>query len=310
MLIRISRKISFANTIMERFFTAESLVIITSKDEVDALQWKKYMEKNWDRLMQKNSKLLVLAGIHGEQDGKLGHLDVDLLQDYRRQIDYFMGKNAKKKPPHQISQDIKEKNIQFALEDVSKSFKGTEMDEQKLIEAVEKHNPTIISLSFCYTNVSELNDVFRSAGIYTVLIMTQDQANITEGKYVILDPVQKALIQNVVEHRPKHLFLWGSSGTGKTLLLTQALGIKVSSYRKEGIKKLNIFITSYMSGSNNGESMLMDDLKQKYLTHLAVNKEDIRFIYFEELCQGLCHNDTTLFKNALNLITLRAWCED
>ena len=96
---------------MEKFFTAENLVIITSKDEVDAFQWRKYMEQNWDKLKQENAKLLVLAGVHGNQDGKLGNQDIGLLKDYQRQIDYFMGKSKKKQPPEKIRQDIKNLNI-------------------------------------------------------------------------------------------------------------------------------------------------------------------------------------------------------
>ena len=79
-----------------------------------------------------------------------------------------------------------------------------------MIQAVEKHNPTIISLSFCYTNVSQLNEVFRSAGIYTVLIMSQDQAEITEDRYVILDPVQKQIIQQSALQMPKKSFYGGA----------------------------------------------------------------------------------------------------
>ena len=52
----------------------------------------------------------------------------------------------------------------------------------------------------------------RSAGIYSVLIMSKDQANITEGKYVVLDPAQKMVIEKVAENQPKNVFLWGSSG--------------------------------------------------------------------------------------------------
>jgi hypothetical protein len=61
---------------MAKFFTAEGLVIITSKDEVSAFQWRKYVEKNWDDLKQKNAVILILAGIHGKQDGKLGNPDL------------------------------------------------------------------------------------------------------------------------------------------------------------------------------------------------------------------------------------------
>ena len=93
---------------MEKVFSAEKKVIITSNDQVDALQWRTYILKNWENLMQqKDTKVLVLAGIHGEKDGELGNQDIDLLDDYRRQIKYLMGKRVKK----EIQQDIKDYNI-------------------------------------------------------------------------------------------------------------------------------------------------------------------------------------------------------
>ena len=99
---------------MAKFFTAEGLVIITSKDEVSAFQWRKYIEKNWDDLKQKNAVILILAGIHGKQDGKLGNPDLGLLKDYQGQIDYFMGK-SKKQPPEKIRRDISNLNIQVSI---------------------------------------------------------------------------------------------------------------------------------------------------------------------------------------------------
>ena len=99
---------------MAKFFTAEGLVIITSKDEVSAFQWRKYIEKNWDDLKQKNAVMLILAGIHGKQDGKLGNPDLGLLKDYQGQIDYFMGK-SKKQPPEKIRRDISNLNIQVSI---------------------------------------------------------------------------------------------------------------------------------------------------------------------------------------------------
>ena len=99
---------------MAKFFTAEGLVIITSKDEVSAFQWRKYIEKNWDDLKQKSAVMLILAGIHGKQDRKLGNPDFGLLKDYQGQIDYFMGKNRKKQPPEKISRDISNLNIQVS----------------------------------------------------------------------------------------------------------------------------------------------------------------------------------------------------
>ena len=58
----------------DEYFSAEGCAIITSNNEVDAFEWSEYIENNWNRLKQKNAKILVLAGIHGEPTGKLGTL--------------------------------------------------------------------------------------------------------------------------------------------------------------------------------------------------------------------------------------------
>ena len=61
-----------------------------------------------------NAVILILAGIHGRQDGKLGNPDLGLLEDYQGQIDYFMGK-SKKQPPEKIGRDISNLNIQVSI---------------------------------------------------------------------------------------------------------------------------------------------------------------------------------------------------
>ena len=57
------------------------------------------------------------------------------------------------------------------------------------------------------STVCKIMGNLRSAGIYSVLIMSKDQANITEGKYVVLDPAQKMVIEKVAENQPKNVFL-------------------------------------------------------------------------------------------------------
>ena len=70
----------------EGVFTAEHLVIITSQIAIDALQWRKYMTDHWSRLTRRDATILVLAGIHGEDDGEVGKEDAGLLKDYQKQI--------------------------------------------------------------------------------------------------------------------------------------------------------------------------------------------------------------------------------
>ena len=156
------------------------------------------------------------------------------------------------------------------------------LDEEKLVAAVKKYNPTIISLAFCYTDVSEINDVLRAAGIYTVLIMSQDRAELTEGKYVVLDDKQREIVERMANEQPQNLILWGSSGTGKTILLTQALGIKVSYFKRQNIET-KIVISSF-GNSVVKPKKLMEDLENKYLGHLKLEKTDL--VLFKELCGG------------------------
>ena len=156
------------------------------------------------------------------------------------------------------------------------------LDEEKLVAAVKKYKPTIISLAFCHTDVSEINDVLRAAGIYTVLIMSQDRAELTEGKYVVLDDKQREIVERMANEQPQNLILWGSSGTGKTILLTQALGIKASHFKRQNIET-KIIVSSF---GNVGiqPKKLMEDLENKYLGHLKLEKKDL--VLFKELCGG------------------------
>ena len=176
---------------MDHTFSSEHLVVITSKTAIDVLQWRKYIIDNWTKVMRKNSKLLVLAGVHGDSEGKIGHKDGGLFKDYQKAVKFL---TEHKNSPIDKS-DFEEKGMQIILEDVG-SHLGPDLDPERLVSSIKRHNPTVISLAFCYTDISELNDILRSSGIYTVLIMSKDRENITEGSYAVLDPAQKDIIES------------------------------------------------------------------------------------------------------------------
>ena len=66
---------------MYELFSAESLVIITSNDAVEGYEWRTYVQVNWHKLTKRDTKILILAGIHGYLDGQLGDVDLGLLED-------------------------------------------------------------------------------------------------------------------------------------------------------------------------------------------------------------------------------------
>ena len=267
----------------KNWFRTENFVIITSNIEIDSLQWQKHFQNNWNQLIRPNTKVLVLAGIHGCKDGTLGFVDEGLLKEYEHQIQFLKRRNK---------EDLEDKKAQFILENVGSHMNEGKFSENTFIKVVKEHNPTVITIAFCYTTVSVIHDILRSSGIYTLMIMSKDRADITEDKCMSLDSTQKQIIKTVAEVQPKNVFLWGSSGTGKTIVLAEVLKIKISHYKKEHIK-LNIFVTSYMAATG---SQLMEDFKEKYLAYLP-SECQVQFIPFNLLCRGkLCVFDDCYLK--------------
>ena len=253
-------------------FTMENFVIITSNIEIDSLQWQRHFQNNWNQIIRPKTKILVLAGIHGCKDGELGFVDEGLFREYEHQIQFLERK---------YKEDLEDKNATFVLENMGNYKNETEFNETTFLKTVKKHNPTVITIAFCYTNVSVINEMLRLSGIYSFMVLSRDRADITEDRCIALDSSQKQIIKKVVEVQPKNIFLWGSSGTGKTIILAEVLKMKISHYNKKGIK-LNIFVTSYMAASG---SQLMEDFKQKYLAHLPFECQ-IQFLPFNLLCKG------------------------
>merc|ERR1711953_648101 len=74
------------------------------------------------------------------------------------------------------------------------------------------------------------------------------------------------------------LFVYGSAGTGKTLILCEALKIKLSQLLSQG-RRVRILATGFSSLTTE----LLNNFRNKYL----VNMKDIEVMGLEELCREL-----------------------
>ena len=117
--------------------------------------------------------------------------------------------------------------------------------------------------------------------------------------YPDLISISREIIEDATKNQHQNVFIWGTSGTGKTLLLTQILGIKISHYRKLGGIKLNIIITSFQS--LDFKSQLLKDFKENYLTHLS-DLDGVRFLTLPELCTGLIKIALNKYQNISNIL--------
>ena len=67
----------------------EKSAVITFDNEVDEMAFRRYLKINWEKLTLglKNSTILFLAGVHGEDSGKLGpNEDIQTLKNQVRII--------------------------------------------------------------------------------------------------------------------------------------------------------------------------------------------------------------------------------
>ena len=65
----------------------EKSAVITFDDEVDEMAFRRYMKNNWENLTLglNDSTILFLAGVHGEDSGKLGpNEDIQTLKNQVR----------------------------------------------------------------------------------------------------------------------------------------------------------------------------------------------------------------------------------
>ena len=74
------------------------------------------------------------------------------------------------------------------------------------------------------------------------------------------------------------MFLTGSAGTGKTLMLSEALKIKFAKLKQRGAD-VKMFVTTFYSHHT--------ELLDKYKHHYLVNMGNIHFTDMEQLCDDL-----------------------
>ena len=76
-----------------KVFHEENLVIISSSEKISMMRWMYHLKNNWGRLMKENTRLLVLAGVHGKEDGTLGENEFEgkdnFVKDSEGQVEFL-----------------------------------------------------------------------------------------------------------------------------------------------------------------------------------------------------------------------------
>ena len=144
----------------------------------------------------------------------------------------------------------------------------------RLVEDIKRFDPKVLALAWCFSINGDVSMALRQEGIFARMVMEHDLREITRNPEAKLDADQAQLIQSMADTAPQNVFLYGYSGSGKTLFLCEALKIKLSKIRrlhKEG-KKVRVIVTvlnndmvfkGKMAESETSGSSLLNDLKGK-----------------------------------------------
>ena len=122
--------------------------------------------------------------------------------------------------------------------------------------------------------------------------MVEDKGEVTLGQFFKLDSNQTDIFTIVAaDHnrrdpnqlRSKNVFLYGSHGTGKTILLSEIFMMRLAYYKTHRIvlcKKICVSFTAY-----SDDYQLLKDIKEKHIG-LPTQDDSIQFSNLKSICQG------------------------
>ena len=254
-----------------------------------------------------STRVLILSGTHGDEDGYSALTDI-LKSDeqfYKGDCERVGLKPVKQRMDfqkhsvtnHSIPDITKMEKLNLNIfqncflcdEKISKvTFQVTNIayyhkKEEKLIYDIQKFDPKVLALAWCYSMKSDVSTALRKKGILARMVIEHDLREICKNPNAKLDDRQAEIIEKVANENPRNIILWGSSGTGKTILLTQALGIKASHFKRQNIE-MRIIVSSFGCLETQPKK-LMEDMESKYLPYFKLEK--VEFIIFKDFCKGI-----------------------
>ena len=292
---------------IERFHV-ENNVILTTKNEISSQQTFNYLSTYLDQF-RVGSEFIVICGVHTSPEGKLQEFDEDFKYDYEAMFRWF---NIEKKynrfspPTRKPFQLIEERNyqmgtvVQVSSEEDQNNEGEFKLDENSKVllksefeRLLSLNRPMVLILASCWSHQSEISNILRSSGLYSALRLTEDKAELTNEKSFILDKIQRQIIETVVvDHRnntprtlaSRNILLFGSHGTGKTILLTEILLMRMAFYKQFSDIQIHKIIVSCFN-SISEDYILLKNLKERYVG-FPIFERNIQFKNFKSLCQG------------------------
>ena len=284
----------------------ENNVILTTKDEISCQQTFNYLCMNLDRF-RIGSEFVVVCGIHGAPDGEMCEGDEDFRYDYEMIFRWFHDEQRYKKcaPRNSNPFELVEKRqyqmgtvvevSSVEIPDHEGKYKLDEKSKLTLKAQFERllatKRPIVLILASCWSHGGEISDILRACGIYSTIRMLQDQGDLTEGQFFKLDSNQTDVLSTIAsDHnkndpnnlKTKNVFLYGSHGTGKTILLSEIFMMRLAYHKMHRINLCKKIFVSFSAYSEDYQ--LLKDIKEK---HIAFPSSDVQYSDMKSLCDGM-----------------------
>ena len=198
-------------------FHVENNTIITSKDAISVQQVFNFLSKNLEKF-RVGSQFVVVSGVHGSDKGELKEYDEDLVFDYEMMFRWF--KNHKKYSREAKIVEERKYEMNTVLGVISEEDKAQEgkyvlsndstMTIKNEFERIlDLKQPIVLILASCWSYRSQIANILRSRGLFTVMNVLEERGNITNGKMFVLDQEQQNFFKNIVDLVIKDVILMG-----------------------------------------------------------------------------------------------------
>ena len=220
------------------------------------------------------TRVQIFCGTHGARDGSFGHTTLhemgDMINQYKQVVAHVLAYDKKR------AKLVKEKGIRFDVRFVGElpGFDTYQIHFKELRatlqDMMDSEDPYIVILAFCFTNVSILRDMLMEMGFLAILSSKAERSllsngtchRMTLGQQTPINAAGKDHIHTKDElqsAQTKNMFLFGSTGTGKTEILKHLARMRIQFYKriyKENSQKINAI--------NSKMIMRMEVVTRKY----------------------------------------------
>ena len=294
-----------SSLVSDKRFHVENNVILTTKDEISCQQTFNYICMNLDSFSI-GAEFVVVCGVHGSPEGEMLEGDEDFYYDYDAMFRWFHNEVRYKKCAPKNSKPfelVEKRQYQMGTVIDLNSVKDPEYEERYKLDEKSKltlkrefdrlvvsKTPVVLFLASCWSHNGEISDILRSCGIYSTLRLLENKGELSMGRFFKLDSNQTEILSTVAsdhgQNDPNHLkskniFLYGSHGTGKTILLSEIFMMRLAYYNTHRIglcKKIFLSFTAYSE-----DYQLLKDMKEK---HLGIPTSIVQYSDLKSLCHG------------------------